>query len=90
MSGRGFSLLARLGGIARVVWDNGGQIGVLKEEDILAAHAIYQASMDSEARGKGKGARGGRSIKWEQFMPVVDRNIAGVIGPDWLVIGEDA
>jgi len=78
------ALVARLGGIARVVWDNGGEIGVLGNDAIMAAHAIYEASLMSEIRGKGKGAAGARSIKWERFQVVDHANIGGIVCIDWL------
>jgi hypothetical protein len=80
------ALLARMGGIARIVWDNGGEIGVLRNEGILAAHAIFMASLASEDRGKGKGLVGSRSIKWERFEKVDHAaNIGGTVTVDWLL-----
>lgn len=78
--------IARFGGIARIVWDNGGQIGVLANDAILAAHAIYEASFQSELRGNGRGATGSRSIKWEHFRAVDHANIGGTLCMDWLRI----
>jgi hypothetical protein len=80
------ALVARMGGIARIVWDNGGQIGVLREEAIMAAHVIYDASLQSEVRGKGKGPNGSRSIKWESFEKVDYANVGGTVCIDWLVL----
>jgi hypothetical protein len=80
------ALVARMGGVARVVWDNGGQVGVLSESGILAAHAIYSASLASERRGKGKGPVGSRSIKWTAFKPVEWENLSGVVALNWLKI----
>jgi hypothetical protein len=80
------ALLSRMGGIARIVWDNGGEIGVLRNEGILAAHAIFMASLASEDRGKGKGKVGSRSIRWERFEKVDPAaNIGGTVTIDWLL-----
>ena len=78
------ALVARLGGIARIVWDNGGQIGVLGNDEVLAAHAIYEASLQTELRGKGRGPSGARSIRWENFRVVDFGNVGGVVCVDWL------
>ena len=64
------ALVARIGGIARIVWDNGGTYGVLEEDQIIVAHAIYEQSLASERNGKGKGPLGSRSIKWSLFKTV--------------------
>jgi hypothetical protein len=80
------ALVARLGGIARIVWDNGGEIGILGNDTIMAAHAIYEASLQSEMRGKGKGVNGARSIRWAGFQTVDYANIGGVVCIDWLKV----
>jgi hypothetical protein len=52
--------LAEAGGIARIVWENEGQIGVLKGEQIIVAKAVFDVTQ--------KGSRdGGRSIPWSAF-----------------------
>jgi len=48
--------LAGCGGVARIVWSNGGEIGVLSNDDILQAQALYA-----------EGGRGTRSIPWGWF-----------------------
>jgi hypothetical protein len=77
--------VARHGGIARIIWSNGGEVGVLTEGGILAAHAIYEASLATERRGKGKGPAGSRSIKWGNFKRVPIARIGDVPAViDWL------
>jgi hypothetical protein len=78
------ALLARIGGIARVVWNNAGMIGVLDEQRIIAAHAIYQRSLSSEQRGNGMGPKGSRSLSWEMFQRVEYANVGGTLCIDWL------
>jgi hypothetical protein len=80
------ALLAQMGGVARIVWNNGGEVGALTEAGILAAFTIYCASLESERRGKGKGAVGSRSIRWTSFKPVPWANVGGVLCLDWLRI----
>lgn len=79
------ALLARMGGLARIVWSNAGEVGVLTNEPILAAHAIYMASLASEGRGMGRGKLGTRSIRWESFIKVDFANVGGSIVLDWLL-----
>lgn len=78
--------LARLsakGGIARVVWNNGGQIGVLREEGILRAYAGYMAAKKIEERGN-DAPLGAKSIKWGEFEIIQYGVLAGIICFDWL------
>lgn len=78
------ALVARMGGFARVVWDNGGDYGILREDKIVAVHATYEHSLATERQGKGKGARGSRSIPWSLFEPIEYANVGGTICLDWL------
>ena len=55
-SSSALALVARIGGIARIVWDNGGAYGVLEEDQIIVAHAIYEQSLASERQRQGEGA----------------------------------
>jgi hypothetical protein len=80
------ALLARMGGVARIVWDNGGQVGVASEDSIVLAYEVYEQSLASERRGNGKGPRGSRSIPWTAFKPVDYGNVGGVICLDWLKV----
>lgn len=72
-------LLHEAGGDARVVWDNGGQIGVLAGEDVAVAYRAYLHVLSSEASGRGA-KDGAKSLAWEQFAEVDDTPE----GPDWL------
>jgi hypothetical protein len=81
------ALVAMLGGIARVVWDNGGVIGVLENEAILHHSLVYQHSRSSEAAGKGTGPRGSRSIQWSAFKEINQvANVGGNLIIDWLLV----
>lgn len=73
--------------VARLVWNNGGQVGVIGNEAILSVHAAYQTSLAAEAGGRPP-ARGSRSIRWEMFK-VIDTEVRRVgdetaILLDWL------
>jgi hypothetical protein len=78
--------VAKYGGVARVVWDNGGEVGYLDEQRIAVALAVYDQSLATERRGKGMGPQGSRSIPWENFQPVDDAAIGGVVGLHWLIL----
>lgn len=83
------ALVARMGGIARVVWDNGGEVGILGEAQILHHHLVYEASRRSEEAGRGKGKVGSRSIPWASFQKVKPTEpVGGAIIIDWLILGE--
>jgi hypothetical protein len=69
------SFLAAAGGVARLVWDNGGEIGVLSGGLIQTAKSVYDQSLASEQSGR-ESKRGTRSLAWEMF-----RKIEGL---DWL------
>ena len=70
------------------MWDNGGTYGVLEEDQIIVAHAIYEQSLASERNGKGKGPLGSRSIKWSLFKTVDYASFGGVVAIDWLKMAE--
>lgn len=57
------------GGVALVVWSNGGEVGVLSGEGILLAWMQYNTSLKAEAQRKTP-AKGSRSILWGHFKPV--------------------
>jgi hypothetical protein len=78
------ALLATNGGRAFVLWDNGGEYGRIGNDQILYAAGVYTASRQSEARGKGRGANGSRSIRWEQFERFDYANVGGTVCLDWL------
>jgi len=65
------AFLAKAGGIARLVWANGQEVGVLRNRGILAAHTVYHT-------GKRK------SIPWSCFEAVQDVVIEGAAVLGWL------
>ncbi len=52
----------------------------------MAAHVIFDASLQSEVRGKGKGPNDAHSIEWDSFEKVGYSNVGGIICIDWLNI----
>lgn len=63
-------------GIARIVWSNGGQVGVLGGAELVLAWRTYNTAMTGKAR------RGDKSIQWEQFREAKSSLPGGL--PDWL------
>lgn len=70
------AFLAAAGGVARLVWDNGGEMGVLDGDAIQTAKMSYDQSLTSEQSGRSV-KLGSRSLAWEMF-----RKIGGL---DWLL-----
>ena len=70
-------------GIARIVWHNGGDVGILTEDDIVTAWQVYEQALTSE-RADRDAPQGSKSIKWERFTPVEWTNLHGTPGIDWL------
>ncbi len=77
--------LAQCGGVARLVWSNGGEFGVLKDEGILVAWRTYLHAMKSEESGKNV-PLGSKSISWDSFVRTDYTNLYGVVGIDWLML----
>lgn len=81
------ALFAGSKAVARLVWNNGGQVGVLENEGILSVASAYRSSLDAEATGRPP-ARGSRSIRWEMFkvIEVEVRTVGGesAVLLDWL------
>ncbi len=75
--------LAEAGGVARLVWRNGGAVGVLRREAILAAYRTYEQARQSELSGKSV-PRGAKSIPWERFLQAGDAVLGGLPIVDWL------
>ena len=75
--------VAQSGGIARIVWENGGDIGILTNDDIILAADVYMHAMATENSGR-KPKSGTKSIEWEKFTPVIYESFGGVIAPEWL------
>lgn len=57
------------GGIALLLWSNGGEIGLLRGEDIVLAKVQYDASLKAQEM-KRTPAKGARSILWGRFSRV--------------------
>ncbi|MCC7147148.1 MAG: hypothetical protein IT443_11940 [Phycisphaeraceae bacterium] len=79
--------LASAGGLARLVWSNDGELGVLKGERIAEAFNAVWTAWISKQSGK-KAMPGSRSIPWEKFDSVAYRPIGGQAIPDWLEMGD--
>ncbi len=75
--------VAQAGGVARLVWDNGGDFGILTNSDIVLARDTFLHALTSESSGR-KPQRGAKSIKWERFTPVDYANFGGVMAVEWL------
>jgi penicillin-binding protein-related factor A (putative recombinase) len=74
--------LVQAGGYGFIVWDNGGEIGVLTGSAITTAHRTFEHAWASEEAGK-SAPRGSKSIPWDRFATEVTWNEAG---PDWLLL----
>jgi len=61
--------LHRDGGIARVMWCNGGVVGVLDGDEIARTFFDYGVSLAAQKLGK-KPAKGSRSIPWALFRTI--------------------
>jgi hypothetical protein len=75
--------LHRNGGIAKVVYNNGGVIGVLDGEQIAKVFYDYGVSLAAERMGK-KPAMGSRSIRWDMFRSLpnyLDRPDLSIFAP---------
>ena len=59
----------RNGGISRVLWNNGGIVGVLDGDRIASIHFNYGVSVEAE-KLRMKPARGSRSIPWSLFRRI--------------------
>lgn len=68
--------LHKAGGVALLLWNNGGQIGVLRGPELATTLIGYEASLKAK-----QPARGSKSILWGLFRPIK----TGVDGrPVWL------
>lgn len=75
--------LHRDGGVARVLWNNGGVIGVLEGPMIAKTFYDYGVSVEVEKLGK-KPAFGSRSVRWDAF-----RSLPDFLDSPWGVIMEE-
>jgi len=58
------------GGLACVVWDNGGEWGFLDGVRLKHAKTAMDASLKAEKNGYPNASRGSRSILWGNFAPI--------------------
>jgi penicillin-binding protein-related factor A (putative recombinase) len=76
--------VAENGGIARVVWSNGGEVMVLTEKPIINAFDDVATAWKIR-QGGGEPRMGSCSIKWEEFTPVDAGTYGDIeIQYDWL------
>lgn len=79
--------LAGCGGKSRIVWNNGGEIGVLTSESIMVAWRVVTKALQSEQSGR-QVKIGAKSIDWALFTTVDYTNLHGTVGFDWLLDSE--
>lgn len=58
------------GGLAYVLWENAGEVGVVDGARLKAAKTGYDTALRAAAAGYPNGARGVKSIQWGNFKPV--------------------
>lgn len=75
--------VAKNRGIARLVWCNGGEVGVLDNTGILQVWEIFLDADASTQSGRTP-ARGSKSIAWERFTPTKIKVFHGEPIEDWL------
>lgn len=75
--------LALNSGIAKLVWNNGGEVGVLHESEIINAWNGFIHAARSEESGK-QPERGAKSIQWSMFRvaKIVEGKTRNFV--DWL------
>lgn len=71
------------GGLASVVWNNGGEIGYLEGTRLVAAKAAMDTSLKAQKLGMPNAKEGRRSILWGNFVPV---KVNGQGVPLWLPV----
>jgi len=79
--------LAKHSGVARVVWNNGGVVGVLTNERIINAWTAFSHAVAAIASNKIP-AKGSRSISWDLFTPIDYTQHEMIMYYDWLVLDE--
>ncbi len=62
------------GGLALVLWDNAGEVGLIDGPRLKAAKSAYDTALKAAAAGYPNGARGVKSIPWGNFAPVTIGN----------------
>jgi len=76
---RAMAACATCGGIARLVWRNGNEIGVVGGDVLIPVYNKYRASM-----GGGRMPQGVASILWGAFEKVEEKLVGGKMIWDWL------
>jgi hypothetical protein len=66
-------------GIGRVIWDNGGKLGVLLEDQVIFSHHVYEQAMAGKAP-----QRGTKSIPWGSFKEMPPTIVGGTPAFEWL------
>lgn len=69
------------GGLAVLLWDNGGEVGILDGTRLAAAKSAIDTSIKAAKEGYPDGVKGLRSVPWGSFQPV---KINGSGVPLWL------
>jgi hypothetical protein len=77
--------LVRHNGHGLVVWDNGGETGVLTGPAIVNAFTAYEHAVRTASSGRSV-KRGAKSIAWEMFTVVEWAIFGREPAPDWLRI----
>lgn len=74
--------LAKHNGMARLLWCNGGQIGVIGSNKLMYYYLTFVQAMKSEISGRA--SSGDKSIPWESFTEVKLEQWNGQPYYDWL------
>lgn len=78
--------LAMKNGLARIVWNNGGMIGVLQGAKIISAYETMLQAIKTESRPGMKAPIGSKSIPWSEFR-VIQPSIVGQLPIyDWIML----
>jgi len=72
--------LAFVGGTARLLWSNDGNIGAVRDMALVEILKTYQSALNAKRSGR-RPQKGAMSIRWEAFKAV--RPGGGMIA-DWL------
>jgi hypothetical protein len=75
--------VARKGGIALIIWSNGGAVGVLGPEQIMVIKGIFDTSVARKRAGKDEEI-GTKSVKWGKFRPVNMEKVGTTPTLHWL------
>jgi penicillin-binding protein-related factor A (putative recombinase) len=76
--------VASSGGIARLVWENGGEVGVIGNDKLTVAHSVFSHALACE-RNNNESPPGSKSIRWELFEHLEPAVIGGVPTYPWLL-----